>query len=135
MPPKKKKAAGDAAKGERIFKNLCSACHSLSVSLPITFISSVFWTSPFYRLTQLVPLSVDCQETTSLLEKDSTIHLLWLLRPLSSGLMVTSTSGLSHLPILPQVMVWHSLVSQVARIDKILSLISREVERKCNKLL
>ena len=31
MPPKKKKAAGgDPAKGERIFKNLCSACHSLS---------------------------------------------------------------------------------------------------------
>ena len=31
MPPKKKKAGGDAAGGERIFKNLCSACHSLSV--------------------------------------------------------------------------------------------------------
>lgn len=29
MPPKKK-AAGDPAKGEKIFKNLCSACHSLS---------------------------------------------------------------------------------------------------------
>ena len=29
MPPKKK-AAGDPAKGERVFKNLCSACHSLS---------------------------------------------------------------------------------------------------------
>ena len=32
MPPKKKKAGGDAAKGEKVFKNLCSACHSLSVS-------------------------------------------------------------------------------------------------------
>ena len=32
MPPKKKKAGGgDAAKGEKVFKNLCSACHSLSV--------------------------------------------------------------------------------------------------------
>ncbi|CDW82397.1 cytochrome c2 [Stylonychia lemnae] len=30
MPPKKKKATGDAAKGERVFKNLCAACHSLS---------------------------------------------------------------------------------------------------------
>jgi cytochrome c2 len=37
MPPKKKAAAGggDAAKGEKVFKNLCSACHSLSVSLLI----------------------------------------------------------------------------------------------------
>ena len=30
MPPKKKKAAGDAGKGEKIFKNLCSVCHSMS---------------------------------------------------------------------------------------------------------
>ena len=32
MAPKKKKASGDAAKGERVFKNLCGVCHSLSVS-------------------------------------------------------------------------------------------------------
>ena len=31
MPPKKKAGGGDPAKGEKIFKNLCSACHSLSV--------------------------------------------------------------------------------------------------------
>ena len=31
MPPKKK-ASGDASKGEKIFKNLCAVCHSLSVS-------------------------------------------------------------------------------------------------------
>ena len=30
MPPKKKGAAGDANKGEKIFKNLCAVCHSLS---------------------------------------------------------------------------------------------------------
>merc|ERR1712178_385600 len=30
MPPKKKKASGDAAKGEKVFKNLCGVCHSLS---------------------------------------------------------------------------------------------------------
>ena len=30
MGPKKKKAAGDAAKGEKIFKNLCAVCHSMS---------------------------------------------------------------------------------------------------------
>ena len=29
MPPKKK-ASGDPSKGEKVFKNLCSACHSLS---------------------------------------------------------------------------------------------------------
>ncbi len=35
MPPKKKaggSGSGDPAAGEKIFKNLCSACHSLSVS-------------------------------------------------------------------------------------------------------
>lgn len=31
MPPKKK-VAGDAGKGEKIFKNLCAACHSHAVS-------------------------------------------------------------------------------------------------------
>ena len=31
MPPKKK-AAGNAAAGEKVFKNLCSACHSLSAN-------------------------------------------------------------------------------------------------------
>ena len=31
MGAKKKKAAGDAAKGEKVFKNLCAVCHSLSV--------------------------------------------------------------------------------------------------------
>ena len=30
MPPKKKKASGDASKGEKVFKNLCYVCHSLS---------------------------------------------------------------------------------------------------------
>ena len=36
MAPKKKQSGGDAAKGERVFKNLCGVCHSLSVStIPI----------------------------------------------------------------------------------------------------
>ena len=30
MPPKKKKASGNASAGEKSFKSLCSACHSLS---------------------------------------------------------------------------------------------------------
>ena len=33
MAPKKKKSEGDAAKGEKVFKNLCGVCHSLSVSI------------------------------------------------------------------------------------------------------
>ena len=37
MAPKKKKSEGDAAKGERVFKNLCGVCHSLSVSIVPTF--------------------------------------------------------------------------------------------------
>ena len=30
MPPKKKKQAGDAGKGEKIFKNLCAVCHNFN---------------------------------------------------------------------------------------------------------
>ena len=30
MAPKKKKASGDAAKGEKIFKNLCAVCHAMT---------------------------------------------------------------------------------------------------------
>ena len=30
MPPKKKKQAGDAGKGEKIFKNLCAICHNFN---------------------------------------------------------------------------------------------------------
>ena len=37
MAPKKKQSGGDAAKGERVFKNLCGVCHSLSVSTIIFY--------------------------------------------------------------------------------------------------
>ena len=37
MPPKKK-AAGDASKGEKIFKNVCAVCHSMSVTYNFLFI-------------------------------------------------------------------------------------------------
>lgn len=30
MPPKGKKVEGDAGKGEKIFKNLCAVCHSMT---------------------------------------------------------------------------------------------------------
>ena len=30
MPPKKKKQAGDAGKGEKVFKTLCAVCHSMT---------------------------------------------------------------------------------------------------------
>ncbi len=52
MPPKKK-ASGDPAKGEKIFKNLCSACHALSVGFKFTF--HLFYLS-YFRLTQLAQL-------------------------------------------------------------------------------
>ena len=42
MAPKKKKSAGDPAKGEKVFKNLCAVCHSLSVSKKTHFIHH-FW--------------------------------------------------------------------------------------------
>mgnify|MGYP003695082741 CR=1 FL=1 len=38
MGPKKKKSAGDPAKGEKVFKNLCAVCHSLSVSNTYQFV-------------------------------------------------------------------------------------------------
>ena len=61
MPPKRKKggATGDAAKGEKIFKNLCSACHSLSVTLQINY----------NRLILQVQHLEDYLETTLHLEK------------------------------------------------------------------
>ena len=67
MPPKKKaggSGGGDATKGEKVFKNLCSACHSLSV-----IESSIL--SNYFSLTQLVRLSAVSQVTTSLQEKAS----------------------------------------------------------------
>ena len=57
MPAKKKGAQGDAAKGEKTFKNLCSVCHSLSVSSPQLNGA---------RLTLLDLLSVELLDPTSL---------------------------------------------------------------------
>ena len=74
MPPKKKAAGGgDPSKGEKIFKNLCSACHSLSVRRKRLMIH--------YRLTQPVPPSVVLVVTTSQQEKVSAIPQRWLPRP------------------------------------------------------
>ena len=42
MAPKKKKSEGDAAKGEKVFKNLCGVCHSLSVSTIFEFKNNIF---------------------------------------------------------------------------------------------
>ena len=41
MPPKKKKASGNAAAGEKVFKNLCGVCHGLSVSTNIYFDAAI----------------------------------------------------------------------------------------------
>ena len=54
MAPKKK-SSGDPSKGEMIFKNLCSTCHSLSVSintrsaaLGVFFQGEAIFLSPFW---------------------------------------------------------------------------------------
>lgn len=50
MPPKKGKE-GDAGKGEKIYKNLCAVCHSLSVTiLKIMLYSFPVLLILFYRL-------------------------------------------------------------------------------------
>ena len=75
MPPKKKKAGGggDPAKGEKIFKNLCSACHALSVSDS--------GSKPMTRLTQQAQPLVVLVVKTLHQDKVSTTHRLSLLRP------------------------------------------------------
>ncbi len=45
MPPKKK-AAGDASKGEKVFKNLCATCHSFAAHSTGPNLSGVFGTNP-----------------------------------------------------------------------------------------
>jgi cytochrome c len=40
MPPKKK-VAGDPGKGEKVFKNLCAVCHSMSVSTVVNLSSHI----------------------------------------------------------------------------------------------
>ena len=68
MPPKKKKTGGDAAKGEKVFKNLCSACHSLSVRTRIL---------QTFRHTRRAPRWEGFPEATSPREKGSTTRLRW----------------------------------------------------------
>jgi len=46
MAPKKKKAAGDAGKGEKTFKNLCAVCHSMSAHSTGPMLKSVFGSMP-----------------------------------------------------------------------------------------
>lgn len=131
MPPKKKAAGGgDAAKGEKIFKNLCSACHSMSVSRIHVDIEALvtIWLFAYFRLTQLDLLSVVSVETTSLLDKVSTIPQHLRLRPPWSGLMVTLTSGLSSRQVSHLVTPWPSPVLVAQRTAQIWSPTSREVE-------
>ncbi len=74
MPPKKKKAGGgDPAKGERIFKNLCSACHALSVRIFRHRLNE-------FRPIQLVLLLEVSAVSISPQDKVSTTLLPWLLR-------------------------------------------------------
>ena len=133
MPPKKKAAGGgDAAKGEKVFKNLCSACHSLSVRLSyIQYSLNIIqlWSNSYDRRTQLdLPSEVSVVQTSHQ-EKVSTTHLLLPPRLHWSGLTVTSTSGSSHQLVSHLVMPWHSLVLAVPRIVLIWLLTLRVVER------
>ena len=36
MPPKKK-VAGESAKGEKLFKNMCAVCHNFAVTIPYSY--------------------------------------------------------------------------------------------------
>ena len=40
---KKGKKGGNAAKGEKIFKNLCAVCHALAVSIFLNNICKIIW--------------------------------------------------------------------------------------------
>ena len=149
MPPKKKKASGDASKGEKVFKNLCGVCHSLSVSLLNSILMPArlkirsrqkteirFKRKPwkwmtyilnhmfllFYRLTLLVQRSVVLEDLTSLPVKDSVTHLLFHPRLPSNGLPPTWTDGLNPQLISLQETPWLSLVSHQLRTEPISSL-------------
>ncbi|MCV6630586.1 MAG: hypothetical protein OIF50_12105 [Flavobacteriaceae bacterium] len=89
----KKKAGGNPAKGEKIFKNLCAVCHSLTVSIPMDLrikifvfssLRSGFWIREIervvkfelislfsFRVTELDQLWQVSQEPTSPLRMDS----------------------------------------------------------------
>ena len=98
MGAKKKKASGNAAAGEKVFKNLCGVCHSLSVSIS----SSSKYTSLFiishqvffdYSLTLWVlPLEVSPAKTSPLVKASPTLARFPQKLP-SNGPTVTSTSG------------------------------------------
>jgi len=129
MPPKKKKS-GDASKGEKIFKNLCSACHSLAVSIFNT-------TSTISEVLSHCLFCFDCSLTRSdLLSEVSVVSPLLPVmvthtHPLSppklpsSGPMVTSTSGWRTLLNLHLVTLWLLPELEQIRTAATWSLISR----------
>ena len=94
MGAKKKKASGNAAAGEKVFKNLCGVCHSLSVSF--SSLRKYSYLTLFvsdYSLTLLVlPLEV-YPAKTSLRAKASPTLARFPQKLRSNGLMVTLTSG------------------------------------------
>merc|ERR1712086_741482 len=46
MAPKKKKAAGDAGKGEKTFKNLCAVCHNMATHSTGPMLKAAFGSMP-----------------------------------------------------------------------------------------
>ena len=87
MGGKKKAASGDPSKGEKVFKNLCGVCHSLSVSKIINniIINKCIYE---YRLTLLVQLLEVLEMQILLVMKDSVIHRLYHLKLPLNGLQV-----------------------------------------------
>ena len=114
MGPKKAKASGDAAKGEKVFKNLCQTCHSLSVSTPH------FKFLPFFRHIQLDQHSEELVVPTSHLERVSTTQAHCLQRLLLNGQLPTWTDGFKALLNLHLETPWLSVEFHQLTIEKIL---------------
>ena len=67
MPPKKK-VAGDAGKGEKVFKNLCAVCHNFAVL--------IYYNQSFYSHTVLAPTFWESSAQMLPQKKVSTIRKL-----------------------------------------------------------
>ena len=136
MPPKKKKAAGNAAAGERVFKNLCGACHALSVSHLNIGRAGM---TQFYlnSLTLWAQLSEVCQARISRRAKASPTRVPYPQRLLSSGPTVILISGSRVRQASRQVTLWPSPALLTPKTELTSSPTSRVVEeerkRACEK--
>ena len=126
MGPKKKKSAGDAAKGEKVFKNLCGVCHSLSVSNKVCF--------SYFRPTLLDQLLEVSEDPILPLVTDSITRLLCQQRLPWNGLLVTWIDGWS--PQLPSLLVMPWLLPEFhPQRTEVTSLLSLWAEQWWTRLL